>query len=206
MKLHYAPGACSLGIHVILEEIGKPYDLAKLDTKSGETQRPPFTDLNPKCKVPTLQRDDGSIVTEYPVIAAYLAKINPDAGLMPTDPETELRAAEVMDYVVSTIHMQGFSRLFRPGNFSPNEAEHEAVRARGRELIEKGYAILDKQLEGREWIAGPYSIADSAVFYVAFWGAKRMNMQLPANLAAHFERMLARPAVQRTMQQEELPA
>ena len=206
MKLHYAPGACSLGIHVILEEIGKPYDLAKLDIKGGDTQRPPFTDLNPKGKVPTLQRDDGSVVTEYPVIAAYLAKTNPDAGLMPTDPETELRAAEAMDYVVSTIHMQGFTRLFRPSYFSPNEAEHDAVRARGRELIEKGYAILDKQLEGREWIAGPYSIADSAVFYVAFWGAKRMNMQLPANLAAHFERMLARPAVQRTMQQEELPA
>ena len=206
MKLHYTPGACSLGIHVILEEIGKPYDLAKLDIKSGENLRPPFSDLNPKGKVPTLQRDDGSVVTEYPVIATYLAKMNPEAGLMPADPEAELRATETLDYAVSTIHMQGFSRLFRPGNFSPNEAEHDAVRARGRELIEKGYAILDKQLEGREWIAGPYSIADSAVFYVAFWGAKRMNMQLPANLAAHFERMLARPAVQRTMQQEELPA
>ena len=206
MKLHYAPGACSLGIHVILEEIGKPYDLAKLDIRGGENLRPPFSSLNPKGKVPTLQRDDGSVVTEYPVIATYLAKMNPEAGLMPADPEAELRAAEALDYAVSTIHMQGFSRLFRPGNFSPNEAEHDAVRARGRELIEKGYAILDKQLEGREWIAGPYSIADSAVFYVAFWGAKRMNMQLPANLAAHFERMLARPAVQRTMQQEELPA
>ena len=206
MKLHYAPGACSLGIHVILEEIGKPYDLAKLDIRGGENLRPPFSSLNPKGKVPTLQRDDGSVVTEYPVIATYLAKMNPEAGLMPADPEAELRAAEALDYAVSTIHMQGFSRLFRPGNFSPNEAEHDAVRARGRELIEKGYAILDKQLEGREWIAGPYSVADSAVFYVAFWGAKRMNMQLPANLAAHFERMLARPAVQRTMQQEELPA
>ena len=84
--------------------------------------------------------------------------------------------------------------------------DYDAVRARGREIIEKGYAILDKQLQGREWIAGPYSMADSAVFYVSFWGAKRMNMQLPANLAAHFERMLARPAVQRTLEQEGLPA
>ena len=206
MKLYYAPGACSMGIHVVLEEIGKPYEAVKLDIHGGENYRPPFAELNPKGKVPTLQRDDGSAVTEYPVIAHYLAKTNPDAGLLPSDPEAELTGAEAMDYAVSTIHMQGFSRLFRPGNFSPNEADHDQVKARGREIIEKGYALLDKQLAGKEWIAGPYSMADSAVFYVSFWGAKRMGMQLPPNLAAHFERMMARPAVQRMMAQEGIAA
>lgn len=206
MKLHYYPGTCSLGIHIILEEIGKPYELSKLDIRNGENLRPPFSDLNPKGKVPTLERGDGSAVTEYPVIAAYLARTNPEAGLLPTDAENELRASEAMDYAVSTIHMQGFSRIFRPDKFAADEAGQEATRATGREMVAKGYAILDKQLAGREWIAGPYSIADSAVFYVSFWGAKRMNILLPPNLQAHFERMLARPAVQRTLQQEGLPA
>lgn len=206
MKLYYTPGACSIGIHVLLEEIGKPYELAKLDLKGGEQTRPPFSELNPKGKVPTLQRDDGSAITEYPVIAHWLAKNNPDAGLMPTGEEAELRAAEAMDYCVATIHMQGFTRLFRPGNFSPNEAEHDAVRAKGREIIERGFAIMDKLMEGRDWVAGEYSMADSALFYVEFWAAKRMNISLPPNLAAHFERMMARPAVQRTMEQEGLAA
>ena len=93
MKLYYAPGACSVGIHVLLEEIGKPYELAKLDLKGGEQTRPPFSTLNPKGKVPTLQRDDGSVITEYPVIAYWLAKTNPEAGLMPTGEEAELQAA-----------------------------------------------------------------------------------------------------------------
>ena len=206
MKLYYAPGVCSMGIHILMEEIGKPYEAVKLDMRKGEVSSPPFTDLNPKGKVPTLQRDDGSIVTEYPVIAHYLAKLNPEAGLLPADLEAELRGAEAMDYAVATIHMQGFTRLFRPGNFSPNEAEHEAVKARGREMVEKGYALLDKQLAGKEWIAGPYSVADSAVFYVSYWGAKRMGMTLPPNLAAHFERMMARPAVQRMLAAEGLAA
>ncbi len=206
MKLYYAPGACSLGIHLLLEEIGKPYEAVKLDIRSGESQRPPFSDLNPKGKVPTLQRDDGSVVTEYPVIAHYLAKANPDAGLLPADAEAELRGAEAMDYCVATLHMQGFSRVFRPGNFAPSEGDHEAVKARGREILEKGYALLDKQLAGQDWIAGSYSIADSAVFYVSFWGAKRIGMTLPPNLAAHLERMLARPAVQRMMAAEGLAA
>ncbi len=206
MKLYYAPGACSMGIHILLEEIGKPYELAKLDIRGGESQRPPFSELNPKGKVPTLQRDDESIVTEYPVIAHYLAMANPEAGLLPKSDEGELRGAEAMDYCVSTIHMQGFSRLFRPSNYSPNEAEHDAVKARGTEMAQKGFAVMDKALTGKEWLAGEYSMADSALFYVCYWGAKRMGMTLPPNVQAHFARMLARPAVQRMLEQEGLAA
>lgn len=206
MKLFYAPGACSIGIHVLLEEIGKPYEAVRLDIRAGDTQKPPFTDINPKGKVPTLQRDDGMVITEYPVIAHYLAQTNLPAGLLPRGEDAALTAASATDFCVATIHMQGFSRLFRPGNFSPSEADHDAVKARGRELIEKGYALMDKTLDGKEWIAGDYTYADSALFYVEFWGAKRMSMQLPTHLAAHLERMLARPAVQRMLEQEGLQA
>lgn len=206
MKLDHAPGACSMGIHILMEEIGQPYEPVKLDIRAGETQRAPFIELNPKGKVPTLQREDGTVVTEYPVIAHYLGKTFPSAGLLPAEPEAEMRGAEAMDYAVATIHMQGFARAFRPGNFSPNEADHDAVKARGREIIEKGYALLDRQLAGKDWVAGLYSVADSAVFYVSFWGAKRLGMTLPPNLAAHFDRMLARPAVQRMLAAEGLAA
>ena len=206
MKFFYAPGACSIGIHVLLEEIGKPYEAVRLDIRAGETSKPPFIDINPKGKVPTLQRDDGMVITEYPVVAHYLAKTNPEANLLPKTEDAELIAAEAMDYCVATIHMQGFSRLFRPANFSPNEADHEAVKARGRELVEKGFGIMNKELEGKQWVTGEYSIADSALFYVEYWGGKRLHMQLPPNLAAHLERMLARPATQRMLQQEGLHA
>ena len=205
MKLYFAPGACSIGIHFLLEEIGKPYEAVRLDIRAGETQKPPFTDVNPKGKVPTIVRDNGAVLTEYPVIAHYLAQTNPASGLLPTMEDAGLQAASATDFCVATIHMQGFSRLFRPGNFTPSEADHDAVKARGRELIEKGYAILENALDGKEWVAGEYSYADSALFYVEYWGAKRMGMQLPPHLAAHLERMLARPAVQRMLQQEGLP-
>ena len=204
MKLFYLPGACSIGIHVIMEEIGKPFEAHKLDLRGVPADRAALDALNPKGKVPTLQRDDGSIVTEYPVIAHFLAEANPAANLLPTDKEAALRAAEAMDFCVSTIHMQGFSRLFRPANFTPNEADHEAVKTRGKELIEKAFAIMAKQLGGKDWIAGTYSVADSALFYVEFWAARRMGMTLPPTLAAHLDRMLARPAVQRVMQTEGL--
>lgn len=206
MKLLYSPGACSLGIHLLLEEIGKPYDAEQVNLREGAQFKPEFMSVNPKSKVPTLVRDDGSVLTEFPAIAYWLARTNPQAKLLPDDADAQARALEAMDYVVATMHMQGFTRIFRPGNFAPNAADEEAVKARGKEIFEKGLAVMDKALAGKEYLVGPFSIADAALFYVEFWGAARLKMELPPNCAAHYQRMLARPAVQRMMQQEGLAA
>ncbi len=204
MKLMYSPGACSIGIHVLLEEIGKPYEAQPVNLREGAQFKPEFTTVNPKSKVPTLVRDDGSVLTEYPAIAYWLARSNPDKKLLPDDVESQARVLEALDYCVSTIHMQGFSRLFRASNYTPNPADEDKVKERGKELAEKGFAVMDKALQNKDYLAGAYSIADTALFYVEFWGAKRMNMKLPPNCEAHLNRMLARPAVQRVLQQEGL--
>jgi len=206
MKLLYAPGSCALGIHLLMEEIGKPYEAERVNLQGGAQFQAPFTAINPKSKVPTLVRDDGSVLTEFPAIAYYLARTNPQAKLLPDDADTQARVLEAMDYVVATMHMQGFTRIFRPGNFSPNAADEEAVKARGKEIFEKGLALMDKSLGGKDYVVGAFSVADAALFYVEFWGAARLKMDLPANCAAHYKRMLARPATQRMMQQEGLAA
>jgi glutathione S-transferase len=200
MKLYYAPGACSIGIHVLLEEIGKPYQAQLVKLGEGEQYKPPYTQINPKSKVPTLERDDGSMLTEYPVIARWLGR---QANLLPKDDEADTRAMEAMEYAVGTMHGQGFARLFRSERFAPSPSDQDAVKAAGRDIVEKGFAVLDKALAGKNYIAGnEFTAPDTALFFVEFWAAKRLGMKLPPNCAAHFERMLARPAVQRVMQQE----
>jgi glutathione S-transferase len=206
MKLYYAPGACSIGIHVLMEEIGKPYEGVAVNLRQGEQFQSAFTSVNPKSKVPTLMRDDGSVLTEFPAIAYWLARTNPDAKLLPEDLEAQTRALEAMDYAVATMHMQGASRLFRPSNFTPIADGEDAVKARGKDIFEKGLATLDKALAGKEYIAGAFSVADAAVFYVEFWAANPLKMELPPNCKAHYERMMARPAVQRTLKAEGLAA
>ena len=203
MKLFYSPGACSVGIHVLLEEIGAPYETELINTREGMQHQPYYLEISPKAKVPALMRDDGSVLTEYGAIATWLARTHPAAQLMPADPETEARAIEAMDYVVATVHMQGFTRIARPTNFCPNEADKEVVQTRGREIYAKGLGLLNAALAEREWIAGPYSVADSAVFYVSAW-SPRAGVDLPAHLAAHHARMRARPAVQRALAAESL--
>jgi glutathione S-transferase len=204
MKLMYSPGACSIGIHVLLEEIGKPYEAQLVNLREGGQFKSEYTAVNPKSKVPTLVRDDGSVLTEYPAIAYWLARTNPDKKLLPDDVDAQARMIEAMDYAIATIHMQGFSRLFRASSYTPNPADEDKVKERGKELVEKGFAVLDKALAGKDYVTGAFSIADSALFYVEFWGGKRMNMKLPPNCEAHLNRMLARPAVQRVLQQEGL--
>ena len=201
-KLFYAPGACSIGIHLLLEEIGAPFELIRVKLADGEHMKPEFKAVNPKSKVPVLIRDDGSTLTEFPAIALWLALSNPAAGLLPTDPEGLTRGLEIMDYAVATQHMHAFSRMFNPRKYAQHEADYDTVRAQGREMATAGFEVLNKALDGKEYAAGSYSFFDSALFYVEFWGAARMGMNLPANCAAHFERMKARPAVARTLATE----
>lgn len=204
MKLYYTPGACSLGIHVMLEEIGEPYEASAVDLRQGEQFKPAFTAVNPKSKVPTFVKPDGQVLTEYPAIAVWLASTFPAAKLLPAGADALAKALEYTDYAVSTLHMQGFSRIFRPSNHSPNEADHEAVKARGAEIFEKGLAVFDEALAGKDYLVGDFSFADTALFYVSFWWNGRLGRPLPANVAAHYARMHARPAVRRTMAAEGL--
>nr|WP_294560571.1 glutathione S-transferase N-terminal domain-containing protein [uncultured Rhodopila sp.] len=203
MKLFYAPGACSIGIHILLEEIGLPYESERVNLQQGEQYKPAYTGVNPKSKVPALVRDDGSVLTEYPAIAYWLARTNPSAGLLPEDIDQQTRVLELTDYTVATIHMQGFARQFRPANFTPSAADEETVKARGKEIAEKGFALLDKALAGKDYAVGAFSFADTAIFYVSFW-TKRVGIVLPPAVASHYERMTARPSVQRVLQQEGL--
>ncbi len=201
MKLYYSPGACSLGIHVLLEEIGKPYEAERVDLSKPAAERP-LAQINPKSKVPTLVRDDGSVLTEYPAIGFWLARTNPEKRLLPDDLEGQTRVLEATDFCVAGLHMQGFSRMFGARR-AATPAEQESMRAAGRDIVTRGFARLDAMLDGREWLAGSYSFADTALFYNCTW-TRPFEITLPGNVAAHFDRMKNRPAVQAALKQEGL--
>jgi glutathione S-transferase len=207
VKLYYSPGACSLGTHVILEEIGKPYELSLVALKDGAQHRPEYLAINPKSKVPALDRGDGKVLTEWPVIAFWLAKSNPEAGLIPTEFEGEVRCLEMMDFICGTVHPQGFTRQFRAANFTPREEDQPKVVEQGKGLAAKYFDTLQKTWSGGTWVLpSGYSVADAALFFVEYWATRRSGLALPPQLDGHLKAMLARPAVQRALSQEGLPA
>ena len=201
MKLYMTPGSCSIGIHILLEEIDKPFEAYLVNLLAGDHNKPDFVAINPKSSIPTLVRDDGSALTEFQAIAYWLARSNPKAGLWPDDLESEVRVIETMDYVVGTIHGQGYTRIFTADNYTHNAADHDAIKLRGREIVAKCFTVMNEALAGREYVTGKFSIADAALFYVEFW-ADKIKIELPANCLVHYQRMLARPAVQRVLREE----
>ncbi len=194
--LCYAKSTCAIGIHVLLEEIGKPYELNIVDFSKGEQKSPEYKKLNPKGKVAALVRDDGSVVTEYAAIAMWLALTNPDKKLLPTDPEGMVRTIEALDFVVGTVHMLSWRMWRRPNLYCPNPDELEGVKSRGEAAMLAGFDVVDEQLEGRQFLCGDFSIADTALYYTEYWAADVAGFPLPPNVQAHFERMKQRPSVQ----------
>ncbi len=201
MKFYMTPGSCSTGIHIILEELEEVFEAHIVNLPAGDHFRPGYVAINPKSPIPALVREDGSVLTEVPAIAYWLGRTRRRGKFWPSDVENETRAIELMSYVAGTVHGQGFARIFATGTFARDPAAHPAVQAQGREIVERCFAILNEVMAGRSYAAGEFSVADPVLFYVEFW-ANKTGIALPANLAAHYERMLARPAVRQVLREE----
>ena len=201
MKLYYTPGSCTTGIHILLEEIGLVFEAHLVNLPAGDQFKPDYVAMNPKSSIPLLVRKDGRTLTEFQAIAFWLARSYPKAKLLPGDPDGDALVLETMDYVVGTLHMQGFARLFTTAEFCANESEHEAIKAKGREIIARAFDNINQVLAEKDYVAGDYSIADAALFYVEFW-ADKIDIPLPENCLKHYLLMRERPVVKQVLMEE----
>ena len=113
----------------------------------------------------------------------------------------------MMDFICGTVHPQGFTRQFRPANFTFSEADHPKSVELGKQNAARYFDLLQKTWAGDTWLLpSGYSVADAALFFVEYWATRRSRMTLPPKLDAHLKAMLGRPAVQRALSQEGLAA
>ncbi len=85
-QLFYSPGACSMAVHIILEEVGAEFELIAVSVANRDTQREPYLSINPKGRVPALRiPGETKVLTELPAILRYLASRYPDHGLAQTE-------------------------------------------------------------------------------------------------------------------------
>jgi glutathione S-transferase len=199
MRLFHAPGSCSLGIRILLEEIGAPYDLAVIDLAAGAQRNPSYLAINSKGKVPALERDDGTVLTEFQAIALWLSRRFPAAGLWPTDLEGEVRMLELLEFLVGTVHMRGFTLALVPGKFVPDHDGQDALRAHGLGVAIDGLARIAERLDGASFLNGVRpGVADAALFYLLKW-AVMIDLPLPPILSEFHDRMMRRSAVHRAL-------
>ncbi|HET7833071.1 MAG TPA: glutathione S-transferase N-terminal domain-containing protein [Gallionella sp.] len=207
IKLYYSPGACSLAPHILLEELGVPYQLELVSIAEGRTQAPEFLAVNPKGRVPVLEVN-GAILTEAPAILVYLALTHPDKSMLPSDPVEHFRCLEWFNWLSGTVHAMGYGQLWRPERFIDDSSQYDRISAKGRENIIDSHRHIETLLNGRSWsIGNRYSCVDPYLLVFYLWGnAIGLNMatEYPA-WSGHAARVLARDAVQRAINQEGLP-
>lgn len=195
-KLFHAPGSCSNGILLLLEEANQPYEVETVDLAKGAQRAPAYLAQNPKGKVPALLTDDAQIVTEFPAVALWIATQYPKAGLWPDDPMLRIRTLEMLDFIVGSLHMRGFTFLKMPQKFLDTPEGQDALRVHGGAEIEKGLTVMANTLGTQDHMLGDFGLADAAAFYVLRW-CQIDGVATPDNLSALFERLSNRPAAQR---------
>ena len=200
MKLFLKPGSCSLASHIVLEEIGRPYDtetvdLAKKLTASGAD----FWAINPKGYVPALLLDDGDLLTEGPAILQYLADLAPELQLAPANgSKARYQLQSWLTFIGTEVH-KNFSPFFNP---AATPERKDLARAN----LQRRLGYVNDQLAGRDFLMGDtFSVADAYLFTVVGW-AKFVQLDLSAwpHLIAFQGRVAARPATQRALKAEGL--
>lgn len=188
LKFYFAPGSSSMAPHIALHEVGADFESRPISFASKQQRSPEYLAINPEGKVPTLVID-GRALTEVAGILFWLAKSFPEAKLLPRtgnaaeDIEAEAQAVSWMSFIAATIH---------------------PARRRGMDYARGILTLADGRLGAREWAMGSYSIVDIHLFrlFWRFWNQFHPEAHEFPNLAAHYARMMARPAVQRTIEVE----
>ncbi|MCD1126541.1 glutathione transferase GstA [Jinshanibacter sp. LJY008] len=200
MKLYYKPGACSLSPHIILNESGLNYSVEKVDLATKKTEHgADFLAVNPKGQVPTLELNDGSILTEGVAIVQYLAHKVPSKHLMPGAGTLEYyHAIEWLNFVSTELH-KGFSPLFNPQ--TPDEYKTIA-----KDKLLKQFTYVNSVLEKQDYVLGSsFSVADAYLFTVTRWAAAvKLDLSALKSLTAYMARIAARPATAAALKAEGL--
>ncbi len=211
MQLHYYPSNASFTPHVLLHEIGTPFELKLVDRTQGAHKQPPYLRLNPNGLIPVLI--DGELVLyETAAICLHLADKFPDAQLAP--PLGSVPRAHFYKWLVwmtntlqaALIHYFYPERLVDDGNL----AGAAQVKAHAQQQVGAMLRQLDAQLatSGGPWLMGQaYSALDPYAFMLARWtrGFERQPAREYAHIGPYLQRVLQRPAVQRVFVAEALP-
>ena len=199
LTLFYAPGACSMASHIVLEESGEKYQPQRMDLSKGEQKTAEYLKIHPLGRVPALKLGDGSPLAENTAILPFLGK---RFGMWPTDPLKEAQALSIVGFFATSVH-PAHAHISRPERYTEDKAAFPGIQVMGKKTFHEYLKQIDAMYAGREWLSDKYSVLDPYAFVFYTWGVRR---ELPVaelkNYTALKDRMAKRPAVQRVVADE----
>lgn len=207
LALYYYPGNASLLPHMMLREIGEPFEMRLVDRDNNAQKSAEYLRLNPNGRIPVLV-DDDLVLFETVAIALHLVDKFPQAGLAPA-----VGTKERAEFYKWMIHLTNtpqaeFRAWFYPHEHVSDEAAAPSVKEAAGERLNRMFDVISAQLGDKTWLLGDrFSAADLFLFMLIRWGRgmPRPPRALP-NLNAFAERVLARAAVQAAFEAEGLKA
>lgn len=206
IELHYVPSTASMAPHIVLEEIGAPFELRLIDRAGGELDSPAYRAMNPNGLIPVL-RDGDLVLYETAAICLHLSDTHPDAKLMP--PLGSAARANAYKWLswLSTTLQPALIIYFYPQRYAGTDDAIAQVKAQAQARILTLLDQIDTQLahHGDEWLLGQdYSLVDAYAMMLCRWtrnfdGRKARDF---LHIAPWLQRVLARPAVQRVFSRE----
>lgn len=201
MKLYFTPGACSLVIRIILNEIGCDVQYESVDLRAKKTESGnDFLSINPKGSVPALTLNDGQILTENAVILQYLADTYPAAQLLPSVGNLQrYRVLEWLNFITTELH-KGIGILFNPA-ITPN------LRSDIFEpLILRKLTYIDQALSASTYVSGDsFTLPDAYLFVMLRWiDYFQIDRSVYKHLTRYQVNLQQRPAIQKALAQEKL--
>ena len=203
LKLYYSPAACSLAVHLALEESGLEHSLERVNAREGQTREPAYLAINPLGQVPALQLPDGRVLTEVLALLGYVADKVPARRLLPTDPLGRARALSWMSYFACSVH-GAFRDWISPGDCASSELAQSLVRSTARERYFAHLQRIEARIGETPWLLGDeYSLVDGYAFCFYLWGQifEWPVAELP-RYRALAQRVAERPATRRALEAE----
>jgi glutathione S-transferase len=183
-------------VHMALEEAKAAYEIVAVNLMKGEQKNPDYLKLNPNGKVPTFV-DDGLVMWESIAILLYLAEKFPAANLLPAAAADRARAFQWLVWQPTTFGAPA-SLLFRQMRFTPEGQRDQKVIDQARAEVTKNTEILSGGLQGRDYLAGTFSVADMALMPYLYVLAELGVAQSPT-VDAYYKRLAARPSWQKVV-------
>jgi GST-like protein len=201
IELYYWPTPNGWKITIMLEELGVPYKVKYVNISKGEQFTPEFLAISPNNRMPAIVDPDGAggapiSIFESAAILMYLGR--KFGRFYPQDDErARVAVEEWLAFQVANIGpVMGHNNHFR--NYAPEKAPY-AIR-RFENEVHRLFGVLNKRLEGRQYLADEYSIADMAsVPWVKAHPRHGIDIAEFPNVGRWIERVLARPAVERAL-------
>jgi len=215
IQLHYSPTDASMTPHIILEELGLPFELVLVDRSVNGQKSTEYLQLNPNGTIPTLVHDD-LILFETAAIAVYLAELKPQAGLVPEIGGSERGSFyKWMFWLSNTFHAALMPYFYSERWVNEdNSAAAAEVKLHAQKRVKGLLKTLDDELaaHGQDYLLGKdFSVVDVYAFMLCRWTRNFSgDACAPArdwtHLRPYLERVLARPAVQRVYVKENIIA